>query len=200
MIVKTKDYKCRICGCSEISHNYSNYECSGCSVIFRSVSAFSLNRQLKVQYLPEYDLEKWGELNYAKLYDSGIDLRACMNGPKELEPYRDSEWGKYKTIVSAGIKIEPSHNDMDIKIYPRSGLGFKYDIRLSNSTGIVDSQFRGEVKMAIVNMGSEPYIIHPGDRIAQMVVEKRLDVEVVKVDQLGETERGEGGFGSTGKN
>ena len=200
MIVESKDFKCRICGCNEVIYDYSNYECYGCSVMFRNMDLFSLKRQLKIQYLPEYDLEEWGELNYAKLYDSGIDLRACMNGPKELEPYRDSEWGKYKTIVSAGIKIEPSHKDMDIKIYPRSGLGFKYDIRLSNSTGIVDSQFRGEVKMAIVNMGSVPYVIYPGDRIAQMVVEKRLDVEVVKVDQLGETERGEGGFGSTGKN
>ena len=200
MIVESKYFKCRICGSNKYVHSYCNYECYGCSTLFKYLDAFSLNRQLRVQYLPEYDLEKWGELNYAKLYDSGIDLRACMNGPKELEPYRDSEWGKYKTIVSAGIKIEPSHKDMDIKVYPRSGLGFKYDIRLSNSTGIVDSQFRGEVKMAIVNMGSEPYIIHPGDRIAQMVVEKRLDVEVVKVDQLGETERGEGGFGSTGKN
>ena len=200
MIVEVKDFKCRICGCSEILHNYSNYECSGCSVMFRSVNAFSLNRQLKVQYLPEYDLEKWGELNYAKLYDSGIDLRACIDKPIKLDPYNNSIQGSYKAVFSTGIKIEPSHNDMDIKVYPRSGLGFKYDIRLSNSTGIVDNQYRGVVKVALINMGSESFVINPGDRVVQMVVEKRLDVEAVKVDQLGETERGEGGFGSTGKN
>jgi len=200
LIVESKYFKCRICGSNKYVHSYCNYECYECSTLFKNLDAFSLKRQLKIQYLPEYNLEEWGELNYAKLYDSGIDLRACIDEPIKLDPYNNFIQGSYKAVFSTGIKIQPSHKDMDVKVYPRSGLGFKYDIRLSNSTGVVDNQYRGTVKVALINMGSEPFIINPGDRVVQMVVEKRLDVEVVKVDALDETERGEGGFGSTGKN
>lgn len=200
MIISDSGFKCRICGCEQYRRTYAEYECVNCSVVFRNVYDFSMRRELKIQYMPEYKLDEWGEISFAHLYDSGADLRACIDEPITIYPYYKSDMGKYKAKFSTGIRVQPSHNDMDIKIYPRSGLGFKHDLRLSNSTGIIDNTYRGTINCALINMGKEPYTINPGDRVVQMVIEKRLDVDLVKVDDISETDRGTNGFGSTGKN
>lgn len=206
MIVECSDFKCRICGCRKYRDNNPNYECVDCSSVFRDPDKFSLNRELRVEYQPEYDLENWGELDFKHINDSGVDLRACIKIPVTINPYSWENLSnykykqQYKTFISFGIKIQPSHTDMDVKIYPRSGIAFKYDVRLSNSVAVIDNAFTGCLKGSIINMGKEPFTINPGDRIAQMIAEKKLDVDIVTVDQLDETERGEGGFGSTGKN
>jgi dUTP pyrophosphatase len=87
---------------------------------------------------------------------------------------------------------------MDVKIYPRSGLASKYGITLINSVGIIDNHYTGEVMGMFINKQYIPYTINPGDRVAQLIVEKRLSVDLIKVSKVDETARGEGGFGSTG--
>ncbi len=199
MLITDSNFKCRICGCNVYRRSYADYECAECSVVFRNIDRFSLHRQLMIQYMPEYKLDEWGEINFAHLYDSGVDLRACIDEPVILYPYSGLyKYNCYKIIISTGIRIQPSHTDMDIKIYPRSGLGFKHGLRLSNSTGIIDNTYRGTIKCALINMGDHAYIINPGDKMVQMVIEKRLDVELVTVDDLDKTDRGVNGFGSTG--
>ena len=202
------NFKCRVCGSRDYIKNYSFYECSTCSTMFREVEKFSLNRELKVKYLDNYKLDEWGEIDFKYIYDSGVDLRACIEEPITIVPYyyhatlnhNEQKYISMYAWISFGIQVQPSHYDMDIKLYARSGLASKHGVGLRNFVGVVDSTYRGQVMGAFVNLGSENYTINPGDRVAQMVVEKRLDVDIVPVDELDDTERGEGGFNSTGKN
>ena len=86
-----------------------------------------------------------------------------------------------------------------LTIYPRSGLGFKYRFQLDNSVGVIDSDYRGEIGVGLVNLGSEPYTVQPGDRIAQLMVVPVVQPTVTVAEDLDETDRGAGGFGSTGR-
>lgn len=102
------------------------------------------------------------------------------------------------TTVRTGLAVEvPEGHAM--MIYSRSGHGFKNGVRLSNGTGVIDSDYRGEVMVRLHNDGQVAYEVQPGERIAQAMVTPVLQVLVTEVDELGQTERGEGGFGSTGK-
>lgn len=104
----------------------------------------------------------------------------------------------HRAIVPTGIRVEiPVGYEMQIR--PRSGLAVKFGITLPNTPGTIDSDYRGPLGVALVNLGAEPYTIHHGDRIAQCVVAPVLQVEFEVVDMLGETDRGAGGFGSTGR-
>lgn len=201
------NFKCRVCGNEKYNNEkYNNvvfYSCSNCSTMFFSPSDFSLNRQLKIKYLNNYNLKKWGELNYKHLYDSGIDLRAAIEEPKTIYPYVDGRWNFNKNLfikIPFGISIRPFPKDMDVKIYNRSGLASKYGIRIRNNVGVIDTTYNGECMGVFENISKEPYTINPGDRVAQMVVEKRLDIDIISVDVLEDTDRGINGFGSTGKN
>ncbi len=123
---------------------------------------------------------------------AGADLTACLEEPLELLP------GKLAKIPT-GIAIELADPGLAAFLFGRSGLGVKHGITLSNSVGVVDSDYRGEICVGLCNVSDEPYTIQPGERVAQMVIMPVIQAEFVEAETLGETQRGEGGFGSSGK-
>lgn len=188
-------FKCRICGHTEWKDNYWHYECKNCSVFFKNIKQFSLYRELHIEYLENYNILEWGDIHYKHENDSGADLRAAIKKPVTLVPYS-------KAFIPFGIKIQPSHTDMDVKIYPRSGLASKHGITLLNSVGVIDNHYTGEIMGMFINLSNNlfsSYTIMPGERVAQLIVEKRLDVDLIQVEKVKETDRNDGGFGSTGK-
>lgn len=124
---------------------------------------------------------------------AGMDLRAAVpeDQPVTLAPGA-------RTLVPTGLKIalEPG---FEAQVRPRSGLALKHGVTCLNSPGTIDSDYRGEVGVILANMGSEPFIIRRGERVAQMVIARHERVQWSEVKSLDETERGEGGFGSTGR-
>lgn len=123
---------------------------------------------------------------------AGLDLCACIEEKLTIAP------GDLVKIPT-GIAIELESEKLAAFIYGRSGLGIKHGICLSNSVGVVDSDYRGEICVGLCNVGSKPYTIEPGERIAQLVV---MPVEIPEIEitqTLGSTGRGSGGFGSTGR-
>ena len=124
---------------------------------------------------------------------AGADLYACINEPVTIAP------GQLVKIPT-GIAIELESNELAAFLFARSGLGVKHGITLSNSVGVVDSDYRGEVCVGLCNVSSEPYTIQPNERIAQMVIMPVACAGFIEVSELGDTSRGAGGFGSTGKN
>lgn len=123
---------------------------------------------------------------------AGLDLSACMDEPITLAPGN-------LAMIPTGLAVALPSADCVALIYARSGLAVRHGIALSNGVGVVDSDYRGEIKVGLCNVGSEPYTIQPGERIAQMVIAPVLLPSVLEVDELDATDRGEGGFGSTGK-
>ncbi|ESW59082.1 MAG: deoxyuridine 5'-triphosphate nucleotidohydrolase [Rhodobacter sp. CACIA14H1] len=127
---------------------------------------------------------------------AGADIRA------NLLP-EDRETGftldpMHRSVVPTGLRVEiPAGFEMQIR--PRSGLALKHGITLPNTPGTIDSDYRGPLGVALVNLGAEPYTIRHGDRIAQMIVAPVIQVQFQEVDALSDTTRGTGGFGSTGK-
>ena len=121
---------------------------------------------------------------------SGMDIRAYLDGPLVLHPME-------RMLVPTGLFIElpPGY---EAQTRARSGLAVKYGIGLVNGIGTIDSDYRGELKVPLINWGSEDFVINNGDRIAQMVIAKYEKVEIELTDSLEETERGTGGFGHTG--
>lgn len=122
---------------------------------------------------------------------AGFDIYACTDTPITIDS------GKI-AIVPTGLSAQPDSNDTALMIYPRSGLASKYGISLANCVGIVDSDYRGEICIPLINNGSEAFTIENGMRIAQLVVTKVLIPEIEVADSLSDTTRGENGFGSTG--
>lgn len=123
---------------------------------------------------------------------AGADLYACINEPVTIAP------GELVKIPT-GIAIELESNDLAAFLFARSGLGVKHGITLSNSVGVVDSDYRGEICVGLCNVSSEPYTIQPNERVAQMVIMPVACADFVEAEELSNTVRGEGGFGSTGK-
>lgn len=121
---------------------------------------------------------------------AGMDLRAKLDGPVKLEP------GK-RALIPTGLRIELPEG-YEAQVRARSGLAAKYGIGLVNGIGTIDSDYRGEIKICLVNLGEELFTVNDGDRVAQLVIAKyvRADIRVTK--SLSGTERGEGGFGHTG--
>lgn len=101
-------------------------------------------------------------------------------------------------MIHTGIAIELPHG-YEAQVRPRSGLALKHAVTVLNTPGTIDAGYRGEVGIILINHGQEPFEINPGDRIAQMVIKPVLDVEMIEAEELGNTSRGAGGFGSTGK-
>lgn len=122
---------------------------------------------------------------------AGADLHACLDAPVTLEP------GAIE-LVPTGLAFEVPMG-YEVQLRPRSGLALKYGITLPNSPGTIDSDYRGEIKVIMMNLGKEPFVINHGERIAQMVVAKHETAEFEQVTVLSESTRGAGGFGSTGK-
>ncbi len=122
---------------------------------------------------------------------AGMDLYACIDKPITLAPGQ-------LAVVPTGIAIELPDNTSAAFLYARSGLGVKHGICLSNGVGVIDSDYRGEICAGLCNVSNEPYVINPDERICQMVIAPVLTPDIVEADELGDTSRGEGGFGSTG--
>lgn len=123
---------------------------------------------------------------------AGMDLYACIDEPITLAPGQ-------LAIVPTGIAIALPDNSCAAFLYARSGLGVKHGICLSNGVGVIDSDYRGEICAGLCNVSDKPYTIEPDERVCQMVIAPVLTPDVVEVSELDDTDRGEGGFGSTGK-
>lgn len=121
---------------------------------------------------------------------AGMDIKAYMESSVEIAP-------GHRALIPTGLFMEiPS--GYEVQIRARSGLAVKHGIGLTNGIGTIDSDYRGEIKVSLINWGQEPFTVNSGDRIAQMVVAKYEKVSVEKAEELSETERGSGGFGHTG--
>ena len=129
--------------------------------------------------------------SYASVAAAGMDLRANLSESIVLKSLE-------RTLVATGLFIElPS--GFEAQIRPRSGLAFKNGLTVLNSPGTIDADYRGEIKVILVNLSKEDFIINDGERVAQMVIARHEQADWMQVAQLDETARGEGGFGSTGK-
>lgn len=128
---------------------------------------------------------------YATALSAGLDLKANITEPVTLKPLE-------RVLVPTGLFMAlPEGTEAQVR--PRSGLAAKHGITVLNSPGTIDADYRGEIKVILVNLSSEPFVINPGERIAQMVVARFERAQWVAVQELDSTERGEGGFGSTGR-
>jgi dUTP pyrophosphatase len=128
---------------------------------------------------------------YATPGSSGMDIRANLDEPVMIKPLE-------RILVSTGLHIELPQG-YEAQIRPRSGLAIKQGITCLNTPGTIDADYRGEIKIILVNLSQEAHVIQPGDRIAQMVIQKVEKAFLIAVDSLTETERNAGGFGHTGK-
>jgi dUTP pyrophosphatase len=128
--------------------------------------------------------------SYETLHSAGMDLRANLSESVEIRPLQ-------RLLIPTGlfIALEPG---TEAQIRPRSGMAFKQGITVLNSPGTIDADYRGELKVLLVNLSDETVIINHGDRVAQMVIAKYERAEFEEVDSLEDTVRGAGGFGSTG--
>ena len=122
---------------------------------------------------------------------AGLDLCACLEAPVVLAP------GEIK-MIPIGITAEPDSDDIALLIYPRSGLSSKFGVSLANCVGVVDSDYRGAWFVPLINHGKEPFTVEHGMRVAQMIPTRILMPDIEVSDELSETERGNGGFGSSG--
>lgn len=127
---------------------------------------------------------------YATSGSSGLDLRASLPEPVVLKPME-------RKMISTGLFLEIPEG-YEVQVRPRSGLAWKHGITCLNSPGTVDSDYRGELKVILINLSNEEHVIHHGDRIAQMVLSKVEKAILQPVIKLSSTARGEGGFGHTG--
>ena len=128
---------------------------------------------------------------YATPLSAGVDLKANLSEAITLKPLE-------RSLVPTGLFLAiPAGYEAQVR--PRSGLAAKHGITVLNSPGTIDADYRGEVKVILVNLSPEPFVIEPGERIAQLVVARCEQVSWEEVERLDETERGAGGFGSTGK-
>lgn len=134
---------------------------------------------------------RYGVPSYSTPLSAGMDLRADLAEPVVLKPLQ-------RLLVPTGLRIELPEG-YEAQIRPRSGLAIKHGISLVNTPGTVDADYRGEIKVILVNLSSEDFTVNPGERIAQIVVARHERVEWEEVEELAESSRGEGGFGSTGR-
>ncbi len=127
---------------------------------------------------------------YASDGASGMDIRACLEEPVVLDPGQIS-------LIPTGISLSIPEG-FEVQIRPRSGLALRHGIGILNSPGTIDSDYRGEISIILINWGRERFIVNDGDRIAQMVVSRVIRAEFEEVAALEQTDRGEGGFGHSG--
>jgi len=129
---------------------------------------------------------------YATAGSAGLDLRACTEGPLDIEPGQ-------ATLIPTGIAIHIADPGMAAMILPRSGLGHKHGIVLGNLVGLIDSDYQGPLMVSCWNRGQTAFTVQPMDRIAQLVIVPVVQARFRQVQDFGASERGEGGFGSTGR-
>lgn len=148
--------------------------------------------KVKIKLIPTPSGKTVDIPQYQSEFSAGADLCACIDEAVTVAPH-------CRALIPAGFAIEPESNGFGAFIFARSGLASKKGICLANSVGVVDSDYRGEIKVAILNTSEEPYTIQPFERIAQLVFMPVEIASFIQADELGDTERGAGGFGSTGK-
>jgi|SRR5579864_4894982 len=129
---------------------------------------------------------------YATAGSAGLDLRACIQAPLLLQPGQTE-------LIPSGIAIHLADAGMAAMVLPRSGMGHKHGIVLGNLVGLIDSDYQGQIMVSLWNRGSQPFTLNPMERIAQLVVLPVVQVGLDIVDAFTESERGAGGFGSTGR-
>ncbi len=129
---------------------------------------------------------------YATAGAAAADLCALLDEPLTLAPMQ-------RALVPTGLAIELPGPECVALVYARSGLSIKHGLTMANGVGVVDSDYRGELRVPMVNLGSEPYTIAPGERIAQLCIAPVWQAAFVQADALNDTDRGAGGFGSTGR-
>ena len=129
---------------------------------------------------------------YATQGSAGMDIQAAIDKPIIVKPGE-------RILIPTGFKVEIPTN-FEIQVRPRSGLAIKHGISVLNSPGTIDSDYRGEIGVILINHGDTDFKINPFDRIAQIVVTQIIKVNIIKNDDLSKTQRGSGGFGSTGEN
>ena len=129
---------------------------------------------------------------HATAGSAGLDLRAALEEPVTLESLD-------RALIPTGLYFAIPAG-YEVQIRPRSGLAMKHGITVLNTPGTIDSDYRGEIRVALINLSREPFTIEPGERICQMVLARYEQVEWVEAEQLDDTDRGEGGFGHTGRN
>ena len=128
--------------------------------------------------------------SYATALSAGVDLKAFLEEPLTLSPLQ-------RAMVPTGLYIALPEG-YEAQVRPRSGLAAKHGITVLNTPGTIDADYRGEIRVILVNLSEEPFVIQPGERIAQMVIARYERAEWIETDELDETVRGAGGFGSTG--
>lgn len=128
--------------------------------------------------------------SYQTEHSAGMDLRANLDEPITLKPLQ-------RALVPTGLYIAlPEGHEAQIR--PRSGLAFKHGISIVNSPGTIDADYRGEIKVLLINLSDQDFVVEGGERIAQMVVAKYERIQWIEAETLSETDRGSGGYGSTG--
>jgi len=149
-------------------------------------------RPLKVKVLDPRVGAEFPLPAHATTGSAGVDLRACLDAPVILEPGAS-------TLIPTGIAIHIDDPAYAAILLPRSGLGHKHGIVLGNLVGLIDSDYQGQVMVSCWNRGSVPFIVQPGERIAQMVLIKVAQVAFEVVEDFAASDRGAGGFGSSGR-
>ena len=129
---------------------------------------------------------------YATVGAAAADLCAVLDEPRTLAPME-------RALIPTGFAIELPGPEAVALVYARSGLSIKHGVCMANGVGVVDSDYRGELKVPLINLGTESYTIQPGERVAQLCIAPVYTAAFLHVQELGDTARGEGGFGSTGK-
>ena len=142
--------------------------------------------KIKIVNLSKHPLPK-----YATLLSAGMDLRANIDEPVVLKPLE-------RKLIPTGLFIELPEG-YEAQIRPRSGLAIKHGVTVLNSPGTIDADYRGEICIILINLSNEDFVINDGERICQMVIASHEHAEWVEVETLNETERGNGGFGHTGR-
>lgn len=127
---------------------------------------------------------------YATPLSAGMDLRANLETPVTLRPFE-------RRLIPTGLRMALPEG-YEAQVRPRSGLALKKGVTVLNTPGTIDADYRGEVCVILINLSTEDFVIEDGERIAQMVIARHEQPELIEVEELGETERGEGGFGHSG--
>lgn len=141
--------------------------------------------------IPVINRSKHALPRYETIASAGLDLRANIEEPIKLDPMQ-------RVLIPTGLFMELPIG-YEAQIRPRSGLAYKHGITVLNSPGTIDADYRGEIKILLINLSNEVFIINDAERIAQMIIAKHEQIEWQVVDKLSDTERGAGGYGHTGK-
>lgn len=142
--------------------------------------------QVQIQNESPYELP-----SYATICSAGADLKAVLEAPLVLNPLE-------RKVIGTGLKIALPEG-FEAQVRPRSGLAAKHGVSVLNAPGTIDADYRGEIGVILVNLSNDPFTIEPGERIAQLILARYEQIEWKLTNILSETNRGKGGFGSTGK-